>query len=354
MAWPTGPGGSSLHKSISMIMEEHQERIAAPQQATSTSGNTLRRDSYTGSGSYVRETTSESAGVVVKEFHDWMLQPELAVAVAAIKALTAAIRRSSASTMMGLEIELKEAAEALKRCDPTSISLAAGCELFIRYVTRESTLEYADLATCKQHLIERGEMFAETSLKARETIATLGEHFIRDGNTVLIHGFSRCVLAMLLRAANHGTHFSVICTEGRPDNAGIRSALFLGNAGIPVTLILDSAVAFIMDKVDLVLVGAEGVVENGGVINKLGTYQMAIAAHVLHRPFYFARLYPLNQRDLPVETKPVYFGNKLPPGVDVENPSRDYTPPNFITLLFTDLGVLTPSAVSDELIQLYL
>lgn len=36
------------------------------------------------------------------------------------------------------------------------------------------------------------------------------------------------------------------------------------------------------------------------------------------------------------------------------NPLVDYTPPNYITLLFTDLGVLTPSGVSDELIKLYL
>jgi translation initiation factor 2B subunit (eIF-2B alpha/beta/delta family) len=39
--------------------------------------------------------------------------------------------------------------------------------------------------------------------------------------------------------------------------------------------------------------------------------------------------------------------------VQIENPSCDYTPPTFISLLFTDLGILTPSAVSDELIKLY-
>jgi translation initiation factor eIF-2B subunit alpha len=39
--------------------------------------------------------------------------------------------------------------------------------------------------------------------------------------------------------------------------------------------------------------------------------------------------------------------------LDEEHPLVDYTPPNYITLLFTDLGVLTPSAVSDELIKLY-
>lgn len=56
-------------------------------------------------------------------------------------------------------------------------------------------------------------------------------------------------------------------------------------------------------RVDLVLVGAEGVVENGGVINKLGTYQIAMCAKSLNKPFYvaaesykFARLYPLNQQ----------------------------------------------------------
>ena len=76
--------------------------------------------------------------------------------------------------------------------------------------------------------------------------------------------------------------------------------------------------------------------------------------YVAAESYKFARLYPLNQRDLPVESKAVDFAVAVPQPVTVENPSRDYTPPHLITLLFTDLGVLTPSAVSDELIQLYL
>lgn len=74
-------------------------------------------------------------------------------------------------------------------------------------------------------------------------------------------------------------------------------------------------------RVDLVLVGAEGVVENGGVINKLGTYQIALSAKSLNKPFYvaaesykFARLYPLNQqvgviRNLQHGTR---FGSSMP------------------------------------------
>jgi hypothetical protein len=51
---------------------------------------------------------------VIEEFNFWRSKPELAEAVAAIKALTAVIKRSEASTMMGLEIELRNASDALK------------------------------------------------------------------------------------------------------------------------------------------------------------------------------------------------------------------------------------------------
>ncbi len=48
------------------------------------------------------------------------------------QALTTVIKNSTAQTMMGLERELKDAAASLQRCNPTAISLKAGCELFLR------------------------------------------------------------------------------------------------------------------------------------------------------------------------------------------------------------------------------
>lgn len=69
----------------------------------------------------------------------------------------------------------------------------------------------------------------------------------------------------------------------------------------------------------------------------------------------FARFYPLSQADpdLPTELGHVDFGPLVPRGATVEHRSRDYTPPQYISLLITNLGVLTPAAVSDELIKLY-
>ena len=102
-------------------------------------------------------------------------------------------------------------------------------------------------------------------------------------------------------------------------------------------------------------------VENGGIINQIGSYQMAVLAKALNKPFYaavesfkFIRMYPLKQDDLnglnPPGAGTLEKNNSTLP---VSNPWVDYTPPSYISLLFTDLGILTPSAVSDELIKLY-
>ena len=119
-----------------------------------------------------------------------------------------------------------------------------------------------------------------------------------------------------------------------------------------------------------------------GIVNKLGTYALAVCAATAGKSLYvaaesykFARLYPLHQSDLPdPHPAPLHFVDttvydddnqkdnrtddclkplEMDESVKVINPPVDFTPAKFITLLFTDLGVLTPSAVSDELIRLY-
>ncbi|KAF9689836.1 hypothetical protein SADUNF_Sadunf01G0133900 [Salix dunnii] len=300
---------------------------------------------------------------VIDEFNSWRKQPDLAEAVAAIRALAAVIRNCQATTMMELEIELKKASDSLKcllvmiytsSCvqlwDTTSISLTAGCDLFMRYVTRTSALEYEDFNSAKSRLIERAEKFGEISCKARRIIAMLSQDFIFDGCTIMVHGFSRVVLEVLKTAAQSKKLFRVFCTEGRPDRTGLRLSNELAKLDVPVKLLIDSAVAYTMDDVDMVFVGADGVVESGGIINMMGTYQMALIAHSMNKPVYvaaesykFARLYPLDQKDMAPALRPIDFGVPIPSKVEVETSARDYTPPQYLTLLFTDLGVLTPS-----------
>eukprot|EP01026_Neomeris_dumetosa_P022302 TRINITY_DN1923_c0_g1_i11.p1 TRINITY_DN1923_c0_g1~~TRINITY_DN1923_c0_g1_i11.p1 ORF type:complete len:356 (-),score=36.69 TRINITY_DN1923_c0_g1_i11:602-1621(-) len=326
------------------------------------------RLSFHGSESVATDTTAgENTGVnlesVVQDYYRIQREnPQLAVAVVVIRALTNLIKCTETKTMMGMLQELKQAAEKLISCNLTDISCKAACEMFVLYTSRVSPkdVDIEDFEKFRSRLIQRGEQFTQLSTQARKTAAELGARFIHNGSIVLLHGFSRVVSTLLERAVCQGKTFRVIVTEGRPDGAGIDMARHLKEIGLQVTMILDTAVAYMMERVDLVLVGAEAVVESGGIINRLGTYQIAICAKAFNKPFYvasesykFARLYPLNQSDLPLQRKRVDFEPLIPDNATIDNPSRDFTPPNYITLLFTDLGVLTPAAVSDELIQLY-
>ncbi|XP_058387251.1 translation initiation factor eIF-2B subunit alpha isoform X2 [Diceros bicornis minor] len=288
--------------------------------------------------------------------------PDMASAVAAIRTLLEYLKRDKGETLQGLRANLTRAIKTLCGVD-SSVAVSSGGELFLRFISLAS-LEDSDYSKCKETMIERGELFLRRISLSRNKIADLCHTFIKDGARILTHAYSRVVLKVLEAAVAAKKRFSVYITESQPDLSGQKMARALCHLNVPVTVVLDAAVGYIMEKVDLVIVGAEGVVENGGIINKIGTNQMAVCAKAQNKPFYvvaesfkFVRLFPLNQQDVPDEFK--YKADTLKSaqnGQDLkeEHPWVDYTSPSLITLLFTDLGVLTPSAVSDELIKLYL
>ncbi|NXK25634.1 EI2BA factor, partial [Arenaria interpres] len=291
--------------------------------------------------------------------------PDVASAVAAIRALLGFLKQDRGETIQGLRSSLLDAIDTLSRVD-SSVAVSSGGELFLRFISLTS-LEYSDYSKCKEIMIERGEIFLRKVSLSRNKIAKLCHPFIRDGARILTHAYSRVVLRVLEAAVEAKKRFSVYVTESQPDQAGRvlinlqKMAKALRKLNIPVTVILDAAVGYIMEKVDLVLVGAEGVVESGGIINKIGTNQIAVCAKAQNKPFYvvaesfkFVRLFPLNQQDVPDKFKYKADTLKTSQNLTEEHPWIDYTSPSLITLLFTDLGVLTPSAVSDELIKLYL
>lgn len=338
------------------------------------------------------------------------LEKNVPVPIAGVQTLLHVMSSSRAVTIMGIQNDLKAATSELIEYERrisggrASISFRACVELFFRYATREND-DVPDFETLNKLFIARGHHFVANALKSRLGIAELGHSFVQDGMMILTHGRSEVVTGVLIRAAQSNKNFTVMVTEGRPEGSGFKAAERLTEAGIPVTVILDSAAAYFMERVDIVLLGAEGVVESGGIVNKIGTCQLAMVAKLYNKPLYvaaesykFARLYPLTQADLEDNVdndveKPLFpplltgmeggtatvkveegegrhtqergsSGTLLGrntvfdsgPGVaamTTKNPSCDYTPAQYISLLFTDLGILTPAAVSDELIKLY-
>ena len=292
----------------------------------------------------------------------WFSPRSTSVAITAIRTLLDVINRSSPNTLSQLTHELKLAVQLLTtQTDSSMPSVKSGCELFLRFITL-AKFDAFGIDECREKLIARGQVFLERTLSARQRISQYSQAFIVDGSVILTHSYSRVVLALLAYASKF-TRFRVFVTHSEPDQSGLKMRDELKAIGIPATCILDATVAYMMEKVNFVLMGAEAVVESGGIINKIGTFNIAIAAREMNKPFYvaaesfkFVRYYPLNNRDLPDHFK--YRSSTIArldkSELEEEHPLVDYTPPVYITLLFTDIGPLTPSAVSDELIKLYI
>lgn len=85
----------------------------------------------------------------------------------------------------------------------------------------------------------------------------------------MIHSHSRAVTELLLLAARRHIRFSVFVTESRPTGEGLVTAKILRQNGIPVRVIADGAVGYVIQKVDKIFIGAEGVAESGGIINRV-------------------------------------------------------------------------------------
>jgi ribose 1,5-bisphosphate isomerase len=108
-----------------------------------------------------------------------------------------------------------------------------------------------------------------------------------------------------------------------------------------------------MREIDMVIVGADAVTVNGAVVNKIGTSQIALAAHerranmvVAAETYKFAprtilgELIPIEERE-PEEVLPREMAEKLP-CVRVRNPVFDVTPPEYIDLIITEAGAIPP------------
>ncbi|KAI9251345.1 putative translation initiation factor eIF-2B subunit alpha [Phascolomyces articulosus] len=331
------------------------------------------------------DSTNGESGIIA-QYQTFLQDPEISTPVAIFKALTEFVRDNAAPTMSEFMETLEGAAQSIRDDSQktrrtaqgqhkATIATLAGVDLFMRFVTRNAhdfSLSAKSFEDFKDHLLSRAALILEKAFTARIKTAEIGAEFVQDNSVILVHAYSRVVMSVLYHAANvQNKRFKVYVTEGRPNSEGLNAVKALREAGIPCRAILDSAVGYIVDKVDMVFVGAEGVVENGGVINQIGTYQIALVANSLGKPVYavaesykFVRVYPLNQYDLPAATpeivsftsrrKSFSSNGESETSLEATNPSVDYTPPQYVTLLLTDLGVLTPSGVSDELIKLYL
>jgi methylthioribose-1-phosphate isomerase len=281
--------------------------------------------------------------------------PLLGAAAAFALALTAC--NSKAETKKQLIDELEKAAETIRATRPTAVNLFWALD---RIMDKAKTLS-ASAENVAAFIVEEANKMAEEDAATNRLIGKHGARLIHDGDAVLTHCNAGALATVefgtalgVLRAAwEQGKRFRVYVDETRPLLQGARlTAYELKREGIPVTLITDGMVGYVMRKrmVNKVIVGADRIVRDA-VINKIGTFTVAVLAKEHRIPFYVAA--PKSTFDLAhtsaeiviEERKPeevTHLGSQriAPEGVAVLNPAFDVTPFKYVSAVVCETGIL--------------
>ena len=244
-------------------------------------------------------------------------------------------------------VNLNKAANELKLARPTAVNL----EWAVNRVLNSDDI-YA----------EAMKMYEEDQ-KTNRAIGKYGSEIIDDGDTILTHcnaGALACVdygtaLGVIRAARDDGKNINVICDETRPRGQGASLSVWeMQQENIPVKLIPDTASGYLMSqgKIDKVVIGADRIAK-GGIVNKIGSFLVALAAKHHDIPFYVAAPYSTFDMDISIYDTIIeerdgdevrYYGGAriCPEKTEVLNPAFDITPKELITGIITEKGIIDP------------
>ncbi len=283
-----------------------------------------------------------------------------ALGVAAAYGLVLGIQNYRGRSAEAFYRRFQEVSCALANSRPTARNLFWALER-MDGVVKENLDKRVD--EIKAALLDEAHVILEEDKYTCRQIGELGAELLSSGDTVLTHcnagGLATAdfgtALAVIFCAHQQGKKIVVYVDETRPLLQGARLTTWeLMHAGIETILICDNMAATVMaqGKVNCVITGADRIVANGDVANKVGTYGLAVLAREHRIPFYVAA--PVSTFDLslksgaeiPIEERNPKevtegFGRRTAPrGVKVYSPAFDITPARYITAIITDKGII--------------
>lgn len=180
---------------------------------------------------------------------------------------------------------------------------------------------------------------------------------------VMTHCHSSVVNRIFLEAKKQGKeNFKVVATETQPILQGRKTVRKLLNNGIEVIHIIDSAMRWAVNNldVDLIIIGADSLTSEGTIINKIGSRLLALVAHEEHVPFYvaspllkynpqtsFGILEKIEMRD------PKEIWENAPENLQILNPAFETVSRRYIDGLISEAGIFAPSHVHTYFTKLY-
>lgn len=250
-----------------------------------------------------------------------------------IEVLANLAKVSTASSTAELFRDILSFALKLRKAQPSMATIRNLTGMLLEDIatTRMNSVSVDQFRENVVSLAEKGlaDAIASAEEAARNSVALLP-----DDGRVLTHSYSSAVKRALELAVKSKHGLTVYVTESSPGLEGKRLANDLISLGIPVRLIADSAVTSVISDIDMLFVGADSVLADGSVVNKIGTSGIAKAA---------------NERGIACqvvcETTKFSTQNFLGEPVEISQALFDVTPSRYISSIVTEEGAIEPGQV---------
>ncbi|MCX6784834.1 MAG: hypothetical protein NTV81_02770 [Candidatus Komeilibacteria bacterium] len=298
---------------------------------------------------------------VVSDIKKLKIQGAAQVSQAAVEALIVESRRYQRRPLAVWQKSIAQAAWRLEQSRPTEPMMVNS----LHYLVAAASRLWPEAAEGQEELTKMQASLIKQYQVIDQKIVHFGLQLISSGSTILTHCHSGTVEKILLKA-HQQKKFSVVNTETRPLFQGHITAMHLTQAGVPVTMIVDSAApSFLANlndfqnnqiKIDQVIIGADALLYDGSAINKIGSYGIALAAWANHIPVYVAAsLLKLDaDNQIVIErrsTKEIWQHPSV--NLDLINPAFDVIPAKYLTGLICERGVIAPREVKKSTAKEY-
>ncbi len=292
----------------------------------------------------------DSVKITAKRIRELKIQGASKVREKAISSLVDQTLKSKQTNPEAFRKEFLKNSALLFNARPTEPALRTGIRILKKAISNK-TLTVEQM----KKIIKKTDNDYEIDRKhAMKKMSEYGAKLIPKGSIILTLCHSNTVVDVLIRARKNIEH--VYCLETRPLYQGRMTASDLSKAGIKTTLIVDNAASTVLKKCDFFFTGADAILADGDIINKIGTNQISTlckrydtkhyvvsSTHKFEPATFFGKDEPIEQRN------PSEVMAKKIPKVSVMNAAFDRTDSSYIEGIICEKGVFPPEILASKL-----
>lgn len=284
-------------------------------------------------------TGSDTAAHLIKQIRDDREHGASELARQCLDGLAQHAHSSDINDPYALQKQLVEFAKELQKTRPT---MAPIVNLVGQWITAVTELSVSNVDELRAEASKRAEKLIQASNDAVSKAALNTADLIGPDKTIITHSLSSTVIAAFEKLA---PRVKAIITESRPPGEGRRLAAKLSELGIATDFISDQQIGVFVQRADVALVGADTIAADGSLINKAGTYLLALAARDQGIPFYVCfesfKRSQLAAADIPLERhNPAELDPPKLAHVKAHNVYFDITPSHLITAWIMEQGIV--------------